>query len=62
MFTTAGVSFAAAFGRASDAVRAATESQRALTNAVWPGPALRVRMGLHLGEAEERVVTTSGRW
>ena len=54
MFTTAGHSFAAAFGRASDAVRAATESQRALINATWPGPALKVRMGLHLGEAEER--------
>jgi len=52
VFTTAGDSFAAAFGRASDA--AATESQRALTDADWPGPALRVRMGLHLGEAEER--------
>ena len=54
MFTTAGDSFAAAFGRASDAVRAATESQRALIDATWPGPALKVRMGLHLGEAEER--------
>ena len=54
VFTTAGDSFAAAFGRASDAVRAATESQRALTDASWPGPALNVRMGLHLGEAEER--------
>lgn len=54
IFTTAGDSFAAAFGRASDAVRAATESRRALTDATWPGPVLRVRMGLHLGEAEER--------
>ena len=54
VFTTAGDSFASAFGRASDAVRAATESQRALTDAKWPGPMLRVRMGLHLGEAEER--------
>jgi predicted ATPase/class 3 adenylate cyclase len=54
VFTTAGDSFAAAFGRASDAVRAATESQRALSDAAWPGPVLRVRMGLHLGEAEER--------
>ena len=54
VFTTAGDSFAAAFGRASDAVTAADESQRALTNAVWPGPVLKVRMGLHLGEAEER--------
>ena len=54
VFATAGDSFAAAFGRASDAVRAATESQRALTNTDWPGPPLKVRMGLHLGEAEER--------
>ncbi len=54
VFTTAGDSFAAAFGRASDAVRAAIESQCALSDAVWPGPALKVRMGLHLGEAEER--------
>ena len=53
-FTTAGDSFAAAFAKASDAVRAATKSQRALTDATWPGPTLRVRMGLHLGEAEER--------
>ena len=37
VFTTAGDSFAAAFARASDAVRAAIESQRALTNATWPG-------------------------
>jgi predicted ATPase/class 3 adenylate cyclase len=54
VFTTAGDSFAAAFARASDAVRAASESQRALSDASWPGPVLRVRMGLHLGEAEER--------
>ena len=54
VFTTAGDSFAAAFARASEAVRAASDSQRALADAVWPGPVLRVRMGLHLGEAEER--------
>ena len=42
VFTTAGDSFAAAFGRASDAVRAATEAQLALSGAGWPGPALRV--------------------
>lgn len=52
-FTTTGDSFAAAFARASDAVRAATESQRALADTTWPGPVLRVPMGLHLGEAEE---------
>ncbi len=54
VFTTAGDSFASAFGRASDAVRAAAEAQLALDGATWPGPSLRVRMGLHLGEADER--------
>ena len=54
VFTTAGDSFAAAFGRASDAVAAAGAAQLALTDAQWPGPMLRVRMGMHLGEAEER--------
>jgi hypothetical protein len=54
LFTTAGDSFAAAFAKASDAVRACTESQRALADAAWPGPSLKVRMGMHLGEAEER--------
>ena len=37
-----------------DSVRAATQSQSALINATWPGPVLKVRMGVHLGEAEER--------
>ena len=54
VFTTAGDSFAAAFARASDAVRAATDAQAALGTAMWPGPVLKVRMGVHLGEAEER--------
>ena len=54
VFTTAGDSFAAAFQRASDAVSAARIAQERLTKATWPGPSPRVRMGLHLGEAEER--------
>ena len=54
VFTTAGDSFAAAFGRASDAVNAAVAIQAGLAAAQWPGPVLKVRMGLHLGEAEER--------
>ena len=54
VFTTAGDSFAAAFGRASDAIAAAVAAQADLSAVAWPGPALRVRMGLHLGEAEER--------
>ena len=54
VFTTAGDAFCAAFGRASQGVEAALEAQRGLSHAVWPGPGLRVRMGLHLGEADER--------
>ena len=62
VFTNAGDSFAAPFGRASAAVRAAVATQAGLVAASWPGPALKVRVGLHLGEAEERAVTISGRW
>ncbi len=54
VFSTAGDSFAAAFARASDAVSAATGLQERLGTAQWRGPRLRVRIGLHLGEAEER--------
>jgi predicted ATPase/class 3 adenylate cyclase len=54
VFTTAGDSFAAAFSKASDAVNAAGRIQAGLAEAVWPGPVLRVRIGIHLGEAEER--------
>ncbi|HKA03354.1 MAG TPA: adenylate/guanylate cyclase domain-containing protein, partial [Acidimicrobiales bacterium] len=54
VFSTGGDSFSAAFPRASDAVVAAQRAQAELAAARWPGPALRVRMGLHLGEAEER--------
>ena len=54
IFTTAGDSFAAAFSRPSDAIMAATTAQVSLSSADWAGPTLRVRMGLHLGEAEER--------
>ena len=54
VFTTAGDSFAAAFSRASDAVTAAKAIQTGLADADWPGPTLRVRIGVHVGEAEER--------
>jgi len=54
VFTTAGDSFAAAFSKASDAVNAAERIQAQLADAAWPGPALRVRIAAHLGEAEER--------
>ena len=54
VFTTAGDAFCAAFGRASEAVRAAGAISVELDAIEWPGPRLRVRMGLHMGEAEER--------
>jgi YVTN family beta-propeller protein len=48
---TQGDSFFAAFRRAKDAVAAAVEIQRALTEHEWPqGTELRVRMGIHTGE------------
>ncbi|MGA7759858.1 MAG: adenylate/guanylate cyclase domain-containing protein [Ilumatobacteraceae bacterium] len=54
IFTTAGDAFCAAFGRATDGIDAAATIQDRLHSATWPGPALAVRLGLHLGEAEER--------
>jgi predicted ATPase/class 3 adenylate cyclase len=55
VFSTAGDSFAAAFTRPADAARAALDAQRRLAAEPWPAPvALRVRMGLHTGDAVER--------
>ena len=55
VFATAGDSFAAAFRRPLDAVRAAIGIQRELRDATWPfDGGLRVRIGLHLGVADER--------
>ena len=52
---TEGDSFFVAFGSPLQALRAAEEAQRALTAAEWPpGADLRVRMGLHVGEAKRR--------
>jgi DNA-binding NarL/FixJ family response regulator/class 3 adenylate cyclase len=49
---TAGDGYFAAFATAADAVAAAIECQQALRAHVWPaGCELRVRMGLHTGEA-----------
>jgi predicted ATPase/class 3 adenylate cyclase len=54
VFTTAGNSFAIAFARAKQAIDAAVEMQRELATVEWPvEPPLRVRMGLHTGEARE---------
>ncbi|HKR50123.1 MAG TPA: NB-ARC domain-containing protein [Pseudonocardiaceae bacterium] len=50
-----GDSVAAAFVRASDAVAAALDAQRAFVREPWPkGVSLRVRVALHTGEALQR--------
>lgn len=55
VFSTSGDGLAAAFQRAGLAVSAAVAAQRALAAAAWPSPlVLRVRMGMHTGEADER--------
>ena len=55
IFATGGDGFAVAFGRADAAVTAAIGAQRQLATQRWPGRvALKVRMGLHTGEAHER--------
>ncbi len=55
VFSTAGDAFAAAFDGASDAVTAAINAQRGLETEPWPeATRVRVRMGLHTGEAQER--------
>lgn len=55
VFSTAGDGVGAVFGRAASAISAAVAAQRELSAEVWVGgPVLRVRMGLHTGEAEER--------
>ena len=56
---TQGDSFFVAFGRARDALLAAAEAQRSLANHPWPeGVRIRVRMGLHTGQA----VASEGRY
>jgi predicted ATPase/class 3 adenylate cyclase len=52
---TEGDAFFVAFAQATDAVAAAADAQRALAAADWPeGHELRVRIGIHSGEASER--------
>lgn len=54
VFSTAGDAFAVAFGSTDQAVAAAVAIQLGLMEADWPGPPLRIRMGIHTGTAEER--------
>ena len=55
VFATGGDSFAVAFDRVSSAVAMSVDVQGGLAAASWPaGFELRVRIGIHVGEAEER--------
>jgi predicted ATPase len=55
VFSTGGDGFAVAFARAGEAIAAAVGAQRELSGESWPADAvIRVRMGLHTGEVEER--------
>ena len=61
IFSVGGDGFGVAFARAGDALASAIDAQRALQHEAWPGPVeLRVRMGMHTGEAEERDGTYFG--
>jgi predicted ATPase/class 3 adenylate cyclase len=52
---TEGDAFFVAFARAGDAIAAAVSAQRSLASQRWPeGVEVRVRMGVHTGEAEVR--------
>ncbi len=55
VFKAVGDSFCAAFATASDAILAASDTQKTLGAEVWPDPIeLRVRIALHSGSCEER--------
>jgi class 3 adenylate cyclase len=55
---TQGDAFFVAFSRATDAISAAAQAQICLAGQAWPeGSKIKVRMGLHTGEA---TVTTEG--
>lgn len=55
VFATMGDGFGVAFARATDAVAAAMDAQGRLGSNAWPADTtIRVRMGLHVGEAQER--------
>lgn len=54
VFSTAGDAFAAAFSSATDALAAISVAQAALSDEPWAEAVIRIRAGLHTGEAEER--------
>jgi len=54
VFSTAGDSFAAAFGSVARALECAAAAQLGLLSASWVGDPMAVRMGVHVGETDER--------
>lgn len=61
IFSTGGDSFGVAFHRAGDAARWAISLHEATADESWPhGTEIRVRVGLHTGEAEERAADYFG--
>ena len=54
VFSTAGDAFAVSFSSLSAAIATATAVQIRLLRTSWPGPVIKIRMGVHCGEAEER--------
>jgi predicted ATPase/class 3 adenylate cyclase len=52
VFQVVGDAFAAAFHTAGDAVKAAMQAQTELTKEAWGAAVIKVRMGIHTGEAE----------
>ncbi len=54
VFARTGDSLGVAFDSARDAIAVAQLCQRRLARTPWPGPELKVRMGLHTGEVQVR--------
>ena len=54
IFATGGDAFSASFQAVSDALEAALSAQVALREEAWSEIDVRVRMAIHVGEAEER--------
>jgi predicted ATPase/class 3 adenylate cyclase len=52
VFQLVGDSFSASFHQAKDALHAALEAQRLLHNEVWEPAPVKVRMGIHTGQAD----------
>ena len=54
IFSSGGDGYGVSFARAGDALEAATTIQAELAAVEWGDAPIKVRMGLHVGEAEER--------